>query len=802
MTTVLYLGRGDDEVVSDLRQAASGFDVQHAEPRTMVGCPDVDCLVVAVDSRLGGTPVATLARTQGYRGPIVLFDRGSHEELTARCEAVGATTYVRRQDAATAPERLAAAIGRVVAHAARADGRAREAETLARSLATADDEDAVSGALVETVERAGGAAAVVATARDSDERDVLAATDGFDTDRLREPAVVVRADESTTGGAADGRPWTDAAGGDGVVALPMGDAWQFVVDGEAVRTSGIETLRQWVRLGAVALEQAARLRQLRQEYDRFASLYDNTSDAIVDIDYVDGEPRIRDVNPSFEALFGYERDAVVGQNLDELVVPTGEETGVEASWRRREGEGTAETEVRRVTADGVRDFLLRSVPFGNEETTRGYVIYMDITDRKRTERVLGQLHETTRKLMQAADEDDIAAITTAAATDILGYPVTTIRLDDPATETLRLAAVSDETETVLGERPESGPEVDLARNAFETGTPRVIDDLAAHGVTDVGIERAMYLPLGGHGLLTLGSPVASEFSESDRRLAQILAANVTVALARMVRIRTLQRREDELARQNERLESFASVVSHDLRNPLSVARGYLDLAREAATEGAEDPTPHFERVENAHGRMNRLITDLLALAREGQSVGRTEAVDIGPTARRAWEAVETTDAVLDVGDDRTIAADGERLASLFENLFRNSVEHGSTSSRPEADDAVEHGSRERKTETEAEEAVCRSSVHVRVGLLDDSDGFFVADDGPGIPPDERDAVFERGYTTGESGTGFGLSIVRGIAEAHGWTVEATESESGGARFEVRGVEPARENTEDGSAAGS
>jgi signal transduction histidine kinase len=74
---------------------------------------------------------------------------------------------------------------------------------------------------------------------------------------------------------------------------------------------------------------------------------------------------------------------------------------------------------------------------------------------------------------------------------------------------------------------------------------------------------------------------------------------------------------------------------------------------------------------------------------------------------------------------------------------------------------------------------------VTVGTLDDTrEGFFVADDGPGIPIEDREVVLERGYSTVD-GTGYGLAIVAGLADAHGWTVEATESESGGARLEVR-----------------
>lgn len=68
-----------------------------------------------------------------------------------------------------------------------------------------------------------------------------------------------------------------------------------------------------------------------------------------------------------------------------------------------------------------------------------------------------------------------------------------------------------------------------------------------------------------------------------------------------------------------------------------------------------------------------------------------------------------------------------------------------------------------------------------------ADSFYVEDNGQGIPPDEREAVFESGYSTADDGTGFGLSIVSEIVEAHGWALRLTDGERGGARFEITGV---------------
>jgi len=144
--------------------------------------------------------------------------------------------------------------------------------------------------------------------------------------------------------------------------------------------------------------------------------------------------------------------------------------------------------------------------------------------------------------------------------------------------------------------------------------------------------------------------------------------------------------------------------------------------------------------------------------------------------------VATDGATLTVEDDRTIEADRGRLHHVFENLFRNAVEHGSTGSRTQSDDTVEHGSTNGGQQT-------GRGVDVTVGFTDGT--LYVADDGPGVDPDERDAIFESGYSTNEAGTGFGLPIVKDIVEAHGWDISVTDSEAGSARFEITGFDRER-----------
>ncbi|TQQ81543.1 sensor histidine kinase [Halonotius roseus] len=220
------------------------------------------------------------------------------------------------------------------------------------------------------------------------------------------------------------------------------------------------------------------------------------------------------------------------------------------------------------------------------------------------------------------------------------------------------------------------------------------------------------------------------------------------------------------------VDRLASVISHDLRNPLDVADAHLQAARETG-----DPE-HFEQLAAVHDRMARIIQDVLTLARGEDALNPVTGVDLAAVVADAWATVDTEAASLSIDDELpTLAADPDRLQRLFENLFRNSVEHGSTSSRTESDDSVEHGSTGSRSQTGDD------TLTVTVGRV--GDGFFVADDGVGIPADDRQQVFDSGYVRDDSGlgTGLGLTIVEEIADAHEWSVSLTDSEAGGARFE-------------------
>jgi len=381
-------------------------------------------------------------------------------------------------------------------------------------------------------------------------------------------------------------------------------------------------------------------------------------------------------------------------------------------------------------------------------------VYHDITARKTRETRLATLNETTPELMAAETRTDVAEIGVGAAADVLGLEASGIHLYDEQ-DGLVPVAQTDAGYDLIGEPPTFTGESSIAWRVYEQGEALAIEDV--HNNPDIynpnsPVRSELILPLGEVGILIASSPTAATFDDEDRVLAEILASNITAALEQVERTAEIRAREAELARQNERLEEFASVVSHDLRNPLQVAEGRLELLKE------DCETEQIAPIERALDRMDTLIEDILTLAREGDRVSELEAVDLREVCEACWQHVETAKATLEITTDKTIRADRSRLQQLIENLVRNAVEHG-------GDD-----------------------VTVTVGDLET--GFYVTDDGTGIPADECESVFDAGYSTEDDGTGFGLSIVKQVADAHGWNITLTEGEVGGAQFEITGTDHA------------
>jgi len=186
-----------------------------------------------------------------------------------------------------------------------------------------------------------------------------------------------------------------------------------------------------------------------------------------------------------------------------------------------------------------------------------------------------------------------------------------------------------------------------------------------------------------------------------------------------------------------------------MRNLLRTLSASLDLLETSDTDD-------LKRCNRTVGRMEQLIDDLVRLAKYGETELEPAPIAIGHLAEASAKTAGLSERALSVVTDATIVADEARLGHIFENLFANAITH------------------------------VGQDVSVTVGRLDE--GFYIEDDGVGIPEAERERVFRVGYSTSTGSTGFGLNIVKQVAEAHGWTVRVTDNADGGARFEFTGVE--------------
>ena len=394
--------------------------------------------------------------------------------------------------------------------------------------------------------------------------------------------------------------------------------------------------------------------------------------------------------------------------------------------------------------------------------------------RRRSE-TLASLHEATQDLLKATDREAAAEAAVEYIDDVLGLPIAAVWLHDPDRDALEPAAWTDAAADLIGAHPTYSPdERSLSWEAFETGESRYVPDLheePGRHSRDTPIRSELIVPLGRYGVLNVGATEPDAIDPDDRTIARLWGASVTMVFVRIERERQLRGREAEITSERDRLEEFASLVSHDLRTPLNVAAGHLELAR------GEADSESLSTVSTALDRMDALIADLLSLAKHGRVVDDMEPVSLPGLV----DEVRTT-VGMDAGQvtvaDAVVHADRSRLSQLFENLLGNSLRHAGDDVRVTVgvlDDGIDGDDGDAGSDGDHDGT-------------SDGGGFYVADDGPGIDPDRRDRVFEAGVTTADDGTGFGLKIVSEIAEAHGWTVDLGESADGGVRFAFRGVD--------------
>lgn len=505
-------------------------------------------------------------------------------------------------------------------------------------------------------------------------------------------------------------------------------------------------------------EQKEAEQALRAERDRFETLFESLPTPVVRCVAEGEQTLVVDVNPVFETVFGVDASAAEGRDLDALLASGahGNDAPEHDSWRSEKKIQRAE--VQRQAADGRRDFRLQVASRMREDgAPEAYTIYTDITEQKEAERTLREEQAVLRRMYRVTADGDASfeskirqlldlgreylGLSYGFLTRISGEEQKIMHASGshaflrrgatcPLSEAYCRRTIERESLVAVQDAPSEGWGEDPAYDRFGLGSyigSQVRFDEERYGTFCFAADEARDVP----------------FSEREKTFVELLSQWASYELEQ-------RRDKEQLRRQNERLDRFAGVLSHDLRNPLNTAMMNLDLAQEA-----DDPI-HLTDIGHALDRMHRIIQDVLTLTRSGDiDPDELSPVRLPSVVEASWNQVDTARATLQNEADATVHADEKRLKRLLENLFRNAVEHG------------------------GEEAV------VRVGDL--PTGFFVEDDGPGIPVEKREEVFGEGCSSNHDGTGLGLSIVETVAEGHDWTLSVTEGPAGGAQFEVEGV---------------
>lgn len=226
----------------------------------------------------------------------------------------------------------------------------------------------------------------------------------------------------------------------------------------------------------------------------------------------------------------------------------------------------------------------------------------------------------------------------------------------------------------------------------------------------------------------------------------------------------LKEDKDHLREKNHVMDSTARMISHDLQNPLSIAHGVVSEVE----KDYHGDSQYIYDLKNALDRMDIMLDEIVTLVRSGKLDGEEEYEQFSLTSAvyEAWEVIPSNGTdnslELDLDGDMKIEANRTQFIHLLQNLFRNAVDH-----------------------TEDDVTVSVGGLQASTEQTDITTGFYIADDGEGIPPNIQQSVFDSGMTTSDDGTGLGLAIVQRIVNAHDWTIDVESSAPGGARFNIR-----------------
>ncbi|MCG1002762.1 PAS domain S-box protein [Halobacterium noricense] len=614
----------------------------------------VDCVV----SRWAMAGVDGVAFLEAVRAshpdlPFVLFAADGSEAVASDAVAAGVSEYV----AAAANEQYDGLASRVRAAVDRARDTREEAATLERIrtaldaapdaiLVVADGEFVYANAAAADRFAAGDPTDLVgepvsAVAASGDERAVETAFTAPSTDLgdSRQSLCAVTGEAFSGRVASRGIPWGDERGVVAVVRDVVGSDTD-----DHVQT-------------------------------RYRAAFEQAMDAMV---VADDDGRYIDANESALELFDLSREELLGSRIAEFAP---EDYDFDAAWNDFGADETGTGSFPLVRPDGSQR-LVEYAATADIVPGEHLSVLRDVTERTRLEEALQSEQAALREMYRITAARDADFETKLDDLLALGCDI----LDVPYGF---LTEIDDDTQNVVqarGDHPllQPGASCPLSeaycRKTLTADEIVTVQNAVAGGWSDdpaydrfgLGCYAGAEIVVDGetYGTFCFADTEARDepFSETERTFVELMARWASYEIE--------QRRSTErLRKQNERLEEFASMVSHDLRSPLNVARGFLDLARE------NDDPENFDRAIDALDRMERIVSDVLYLAREGEEIGDTETVSLDEAATASWDAVAADNATggLSLGENLgEVVADRDRLCQLLENLFRNSLEHAGT----------------------------------------------------------------------------------------------------------------------------
>ena len=284
----------------------------------------------------------------------------------------------------------------------------------------------------------------------------------------------------------------------------------------------------------------------RRHHEDELERYENIIEAVDDGVYaLDSEGYFEFVNQAMTDLTGYSESELLGSYTgfikNDGVVERATSIVQEMIFEDRDDEETFELEIQQASGNSFPAQDHMTLLYDDDGRFAGTAgVIRDITEQKRRDEALSGLLDTTRSLMQAQTPQEVAETVIAATESDLGFDHSLVRLYDEEADTLRPVAASDK----VPERPVYDADEGFPGDAFQRDEPLIVDEFERIDNYDSDVLTAvMYLPMGDHGVVSIGAREGHEFTESDVSVGKILASNAAAAFDRVERERSLLRYE-------------------------------------------------------------------------------------------------------------------------------------------------------------------------------------------------------------------------------------------------------------------